>query len=1370
MDIPTPKKPRILDTPVKLLVTSPDRKNAVSRGSSVSTTMGLRAPSLQPPAMHQVSRGRSQYSQSPPRSPNRSPGRAVELIQLSPIKNSRLELQRLYDTKQKKVERLCIRTLVLENFKSYAGRQVVGPFHSSFSAVVGPNGSGKSNVIDSMLFAFGFRANKMRQGKLSHLIHKSEKYPDLDFCSVEIQFQYVVDEPDGSTRVLSGKPELTVMRKAFKNNTSKYYLNGKESTYTEVTRLLRDEGIDLDHKRFLILQGEVESIAQMKPKAEHEGDDGLLEYLEDIIGTTKYKAQIEQALVEVASLNDICMEKENRFDLVEKEKLSLEPGKDEALEFLNKEKDLTLLMSKKYQYHLYHNGSKLAKTLSSISDTMSRLEREKARKAEAQKEIVELTKASEELANRLVTMNNKNKESLAKMRQLERELVSNEEKQKSLLHKRSKAEKTLNAVEKGIKQCENKIEEYAGQNQEYETSLATLNSTIVDAQSELEKMKLALSDKTGHITKEVAVLEKELEPWTTKVEEKKSEIKLVESEISIIKEAKVKLESEITNLSEELEQLRSKISQREQSIEILNDESSRIRDYIVVGERECKSARAKLEEMKKVLVTHRQRVNDARSAVSSAENKNNVLTALSRLQKSGRIDGFHGRLGDLGMIDDRYDIAISTACPRLDDIVVETVECGQQCIEHLRKNKLGYARFILLDKLRKFNLQPVNTPENVPRLFDLVKPKEQKFAPAFYSVLRDTLVTTDLSQANRVAYGKKRYRVVTLDGKLIDISGTMTGGGDRAASGLMKSKQQTSLYTPEEVQRMETELNEREKNFKVAFETFQEMESALQKYLDRQPEIEVEHSKQKMDIETISAELESKIERKLELERSSKASIEDNSELRTAEEKLATLNADLNSFMSASESKNQRIKELRGQIMEIGGLELQTLNSKVDSLNQQIKIVVAKQKKDKTAMKKAELELKRARKQQVTAKDDIEQCDTEIQKMKSNYDIINTGIHELQELLSDLQEQIGTLTDEHAVTKHELDQKNEKIDSYNSIETELTDQLEKLQNLANYLKKEMNEYDSKLGHLKLRDLGQLMLDLDENTSSQTFSRSPTPDTKQENIQSSILETHLASPSPNERKGSIVENNQSMEIDEHASVLENGLPKLADAELSKVDLEDLERDIVQLQDYIDNSHVDIEILDEYAKRLAEYRRRRIDLNDAVMKRDETRMHCEVLKKRRLDEFMKGFGIISITLKEMYQMITMGGNAELELVDSLDPFSEGVLFSVMPPKKSWRNISNLSGGEKTLSSLALVFALHKYKPTPLYVMDEIDAALDFRNVSIVANYIKERTKNAQFIVISLRNNMFELAQRLVGIYKNSNMTRSTTLQNRDIINVL
>ena len=169
----------------------------------------------------------------------------------------------------------------------------------------------------------------------------------------------------------------------------------------------------------------------------------------------------------------------------------------------------------------------------------------------------------------------------------------------------------------------------------------------------------------------------------------------------------------------------------------------------------------------------------------------------------------------------------------------------------------------------------------------------------------------------------------------------------------------------------------------------------------------------------------------------------------------------------------------------------------------------------------------------------------------------------------------------------------------------------------------------------------------------------------------------------------------------------------------------------------------------------------ELDDVTRQRDEQRKNVDMLRKARLSEFMTGFAIITTKLKELYQMITLGGDAELELVDSLDPFSEGIVFSVRPPKKTWKNISNLSGGEKTLSSLALVFALHYYKPTPLYVMDEIDAALDFKNVSIVGNYIKERTRNAQFIIISLRSNMFELADRLVGIYKTHNTTKSVAI---------
>lgn len=107
------------------------------------------------------------------------------------LKSRTMALPVVEDTGPK--PRIVITNLVLINFKSYAGRQEVGPFHASFSSVVGPNGSGKSNVIDSLLFVFGFRASKMRQGKISALIHNSAQFPNLDYCEVEVHFQEVMD-------------------------------------------------------------------------------------------------------------------------------------------------------------------------------------------------------------------------------------------------------------------------------------------------------------------------------------------------------------------------------------------------------------------------------------------------------------------------------------------------------------------------------------------------------------------------------------------------------------------------------------------------------------------------------------------------------------------------------------------------------------------------------------------------------------------------------------------------------------------------------------------------------------------------------------------------------------------------------------------------------------------------------------------------------------------------------------------------------------------------------------------------------------------------------------------------------------------------
>ena len=177
--------------------------------------------------------------------------------------------------------RLVISQIVCENFKSYGGLRVLGPFHKNFTCVIGPNGRGKSNVIDALLLVFGFRASKVRSKKLSSLIHNSDELPNVDFCEVAVHFQRIIDTGAGSNDFeVVPDSEFVVSRKAFKDSSNFYYVNDCKASFKEVTGLLRRHGIDLDHNRFLILQGEVEQISLMKPKATTEYETGFLEYLE----------------------------------------------------------------------------------------------------------------------------------------------------------------------------------------------------------------------------------------------------------------------------------------------------------------------------------------------------------------------------------------------------------------------------------------------------------------------------------------------------------------------------------------------------------------------------------------------------------------------------------------------------------------------------------------------------------------------------------------------------------------------------------------------------------------------------------------------------------------------------------------------------------------------------------------------------------------------------------------------------------------------------------------------------------------------------------------------------------------------------------
>jgi structural maintenance of chromosome 4 len=188
--------------------------------------------------------------------------------------------------------------------------------------VVGPNGSGKSNLLESLIFIFGHRASRMRLKKLSELIHNSNDHPSCSFASVTVNF-YELNHKGEKVN------HFSIKRTVFKeNSTTKYFINTTESKKDEVVELLMSKGVDLVNNRFMILQGEVEQIAAMEPKGKNEDNPGLLEYLEEIIGSNADVKKIEEYADQLEQLMILKNERHTIYDDSKKSLESLSQYKD----------------------------------------------------------------------------------------------------------------------------------------------------------------------------------------------------------------------------------------------------------------------------------------------------------------------------------------------------------------------------------------------------------------------------------------------------------------------------------------------------------------------------------------------------------------------------------------------------------------------------------------------------------------------------------------------------------------------------------------------------------------------------------------------------------------------------------------------------------------------------------------------------------------------------------------------------------------------------------------------------------------------------------------------------------------------------------
>ncbi|GFR22670.1 structural maintenance of chromosomes protein 4 [Trichonephila clavata] len=1195
--------------------------------------------------------------------------------------------------------RLVITHLTVKNFKSYAGEQQIGFFDKNFTAVVGPNGSGKSNVIDAMMFVFGRRAKNIRAKKMSSLIHKSAKYPNITSCTVTVHFAMIKDK--GTDGIMKGGTRFTISRTISSNEDSYYEMNGKVIQYKEIKKALKKHGIDMDYTRFLILQGEIESISQMKPVGNHE-KAGMLDYIEDIIGSNRFADSI--ALLKEAwnVKNSEDKEKRAMLRLVAKERDELREPRNKAIEFLRLDNDRVLCENSIFLFQrtkaeeeresLVGKKKILADKIKSLKTEMEKVQ--SSRKS-FEKDLSETAKKHSDIFK-------KSEELKEEFKELERQDASN---LMDVKHAKTK----IQNLKRNLEDCENELSKLNKQTSIFENETEELQKKKEKLETEKAFEEKKATEVMGSLKQETEVLqekkdkiENELKHLKENMYDIKSEIDLAQSELNIcvsgVKREKEKLSTLISNLEKNTD-----LSKREGSL--LEKQELRLKQL----ENEVTSLNGQLSDskanelsMSQQLRNERLKYEEARSTQQTSQNSSSLLKGLLKEKSEGRIPGIYGRLGDLGAIDEKYDVAISTACGRLDNIVTDTISTAQKCVEFLKRYNLGYATFIALDQMKKYEPyihQKTMTPENVPRLFDLVRVKDNSLLPAFYFAIGTTLVARDLEQATRIGLkGRERHRVVTLKGEVIDLAGTMSGGGGHVARGRMGQTIVECKFTNEDISRMSASINQLSNKVSEIRKLCLSLEDQINQKISEISSLQHSIKKLKLhckaykeQIEMISSQIE-------EQKKKISESTVDEQKVSSLEETIKIKNKSYKKAVQETADTEEKVTKLQEEILKIskGNLSkakknLDQLKKKYDDVSQAITKSTVNFKQSKTKIKKLDNKI-----QSITK--ELETNEKILGTFKEKQSTITVKGSEIQEKINSCQEELIKLKEKQTNLKKEMESVNEEEHKMKSVEIEHKNEMKKLDADESEVKAIIRSFNSKIEKLKLNEIEE----------------EPTK-----------------------------------------------IPTLSKEEIQQLDMRSLESELGVIQVKLETMTPNLSAIELYKAKNVVYEERLRDVEAIRHEKRITKMRYDELRKRRLHEFMLGISVIAKKLKEIYQMLTLGGDAEIELVDASEPFKYGVELTIRPAKKSWKKLEFLSGGEKTLSSLALVFALHYYRPTPFYVMDEIDAALDVRNVAIVGYFLKERTKNAQFIIVSLRNVMNELSDHLLGIYKTNNCTKNISL---------
>ena len=1160
-----------------------------------------------------------------------------------------------------------LKSLEVQGFKSFPDKTVIR-FGDDITAIVGPNGSGKSNISDAIVWVMGEQSTRtLRGAKMEDVIFGgTQKRGAVGFAEATL----TLDNSDRA--LLYDADEVMVTRRYYRSGDSEYYINRQSARLKDIHELFMDTGLGREGYSN-IGQGRIDEILSLKS-----GD--RREIFEEAAGISKYRHRKEETERKLATTEDNLMRIGDKVSELEIQLDPLKNQSEKAKKYLAMKDELQGVevavwlqtldklseSARKAQADFTSADFVLKQAHEDLDKHYARAEelgnvlREKDAQVENIRVKVSMQEAAgQQLSGQLAVLQGNVANNQDNLKRLEAECKAEDDRSGGVTAQMEQAKRRLEEIDASLAAKRKGIGEYQ----------QTLSAMTANAQG-LQKRYLELRGKETELTSQIAAGEAECRSVEASIQDNNQRLEQLNSDLTAAADREKSARGELDKARRELKNAQDAVTVNQNQISgygLRLQNRTKRRDELAKDQRDVT---AQLDGIRAKVQVFQAMERDFESYQKSVR---------LVMQQGNRLSGIHGPVSRLIRTEDEYTSAIEIALGgAMQQIVVDTEQDGKAAISFLKRTGGGRATFLPLSVIRGKSLTEKGLEQCwgfVGIASKLVSCQDQ-YRGIVENLLGRIVIVEDMDAAIAMARTyQNRFKIVTLDGQVVNPGGSMTGGSMNKDAGILSRANELEKLTARQ-------------------KTLQDKLAALEK--------DLQEAQRGVD--------------EVEYQRSTAAE-----QLRAAQDSVLTLQGQEKQYAILL----QAILDAR----ENAGAERASLEKRRSA------------DRERLAAQKAKLQLYTL---------DLSQTRSELFKLEgSQSDTAEKSAH-ITEGLTDLKTQEAALIAEAETARNHMEDlkalrasmegdRDRKIQLSKDIQEEIRGLEAQILDLKARI--EQNDREVKRDKQDLEDQLRKRADTEaEKTLCERQTQEKNKDILNMERACALLEQ--------KKQAAQMEEKQIIDKlwDNYGLTPGTAVEKKGEIESVAAGnrrIGELKRSIAAL------GTPNLGAIEEYARVNERYTYLASQRDDVLTAKRELESVIRNITQEMTGIFVTEFGKINEYFGKTFEEMFGGGKGELLLEDPAEPLTCGIEIRVQPPGKQVKTITLLSGGEKAFVAIALYFAILKVRPTPFCMLDEIDAALDDRNVERFASYLHNLSQKTQFIVITHRRGTMEAADVLYGV---------------------